>query len=299
VRAEPPMNLGRDEQSIVPQHEGDGDVAFRTVAHVFWRHVEAQGHAPEPHQPRKRPHQRATPTGDRVDGRLGALGFGRGRIQRETFSANLACGPSEEFARLAVDVDDDPRHQARIMSLLPVCPHLPAPRPGLDWRMLHGFRAQDRGAEFYVACLEYGHSLWQRGFAARAILCLDRAMGADLHGDEVALQKWPMPYTAMAWFITHTPEGVFIGNPRVHFQHYAGRMNEPRREQRRWRAWACWAIARAVRPDLPGDARHEIAEPGRGEIFAQLGQHGHPAEADLWLDVLGRAAAAGSAVEPK
>jgi hypothetical protein len=27
-----------------------------------------------------------------------------------------------------------------------------------------------------------------------------------------------------------------LRNPRVHFQHYAGRMNEPRREQRRWRA---------------------------------------------------------------
>jgi hypothetical protein len=185
-----------------------------------------------------------------------------------------------------VDVTNDSRHQARIMSSLPTCPHLPAPRPGLDWRTLQVFRDQNRGADFYVACLEYGHSLWQRGFAARAILCLDRAMGADLRGDEAMLKDWPMPYAAMGWFIAHTPDDVFIGNPRVHFQHYAGRMNEPRREQRRWRAWASWAISRAVRPALAGDPRHDIVEPTRDEIFAQLGTHGHLGEAGLWLSVL-------------
>jgi len=177
------------------------------------------------------------------------------------------------------------------MSSLPPCPSLPAPRPGLDWRVLHAFRDQQRGPEFYGACLEYGHSLWQRGFAARAILCLDRAMGADLSGDEAVLQERPLPYAAIGWFIAHTPEAVFLGNPRVHFQHYAGRMNEPRREQRRWRAWACWAIARAVRPDLKGDVRHAITEPGRGEIFAELETHGHAGEANLWLAVLGGASA--------
>ena len=52
------------------------------------------------------------------------------------------------------------------------------PRSGLDWRALHAFRETDRGAEFYFACLEYGHALWQKGFAARSLLCLDRAMGA-------------------------------------------------------------------------------------------------------------------------
>jgi len=181
------------------------------------------------------------------------------------------------------------------MSSLPVCPHLPSPRQGLDWRVLHAFRDHDRGADFYLACLEYGHSLWQRGFAARSILCLDRAFGADLRGDEQVLQQWPLPYEAMVWFIRHTPEGVFLGNPRVHFQHYAGRMNEPRREQRRWRAWACWALARAVRPDFPEDSRHEVEEPALEEIFAQLTCHGHANEATQWRTALDRASAVASA----
>jgi len=176
------------------------------------------------------------------------------------------------------------------MPSLPPCPHLPAPRPGLDWRMLHAFRDQHRGAEFYEACLEYAHALWERGFAARAILCLDRAFGAELRGDERELDAWPLPYAAIAWFVTHTPRGVFLGNPRVHFQHYAGRMNEPRLDQRRARAWACWAIVRTVRPDLPGDARHEIEEPGLDEIAFQLRAHGHAGEALRWRSVLGAVA---------
>ena len=86
----------------------------------------------------------------------------------------------------------------------------------------------------------------------------------------------------MAWLIAHTPSGVFLGNPRVHFQHYADRMNEPRREQRRWRAWACWALARAVRPDLPNDPRHEVTEPSLEAIDAALRTHGIEGEAQLW-----------------
>jgi hypothetical protein len=171
--------------------------------------------------------------------------------------------------------------------VLPPCPHLPAPRAGLDWRALHVHREDARGGEFYHDCLEYGHALWQRGLAARAILCLDRALGADLRGGEPALRAWPLPYAAMAWLIARTPPDVFVGNPRVHFQHYAGRMNAPRREQRRWRAWACWALARAVRPDLPGDPRHAIAEPTLDEIAAQLCTHGLPGEPELWRSVLG------------
>jgi len=96
------------------------------------------------------------------------------------------------------------------------------------------------------------------------------------------------------WFIAHAPDGMFLGNPRLHFQHYAGRMNEPRRELRRWRAWACWAIARAVRPDLPGDPLHEIIEPTRDEIFLQLGKYGFAAEPDLWLSALAEASTLGS-----
>ena len=171
---------------------------------------------------------------------------------------------------------------------LPACPHLPAARPGLDWRTLHVHRADERGAQFYRDCLEYGQALWQRRLAARALLCLDRAMGADLDGAEPVLREWPMPYAAMAWLIAQAPADVFIGNPRVHFQHYAGRMNEPRREQRRWRAWACWALARAVRPDLPGDPKHRIAEPTADEISSRLLAHGLPGEAEFWRSVLGK-----------
>ena len=120
---------------------------------------------------------------------------------------------------------------------LPPCPFVPAGQPGLDWRALHAYRETDRGEGFYLACLEYAQVLWQRRLAARALLCLDRALGAELRGDEATLQLWPLPYDAMAWLIRTNPPEIFIGNPRVHFQHYADRMNEPRRDQRRWRAW--------------------------------------------------------------
>ena len=168
----------------------------------------------------------------------------------------------------------------------PPCRYLPEPRPGLDWRSLHAYRGSDRGPEFYFSCLEYGHSLWRRGFAARALLCLDRAFSADLTGDELVLRDWPLPYAATAWVIRHTPAGVFLGNPRVHFQHYADRMNAPRREQRQARAWACWAIARAVRPDLPGDPKHQVHEPSLDKIAEALGRHGLPGELELWRSVL-------------
>ena len=171
-------------------------------------------------------------------------------------------------------------------SLFPPCPYLPAPRAGLDWRVLSAFRECDRGADFYFACLEYGHVLWQKGFAARSLLCLDRAFGAELSGEENVLGEHPLPYAATAWLIATTPPGVFLGNPRVHFQHYADRMNEPRREQRRWRAWGCWALARAVRPGLPNDPKHHVVEPGLDEVGAALDLHGHPGERKLWQSEL-------------
>jgi hypothetical protein len=166
------------------------------------------------------------------------------------------------------------------------CPHLPVPRQGLDWRHLGAYRGDDRSGRFYAACLEYGQALWLRRLPARALLCLDRALGADLNGTESELREWPLPYAAMTWLMAHTPPELFLGNPRVHFQHYAGRMNAPRREQRVWRAWACWALARAVRPGDPGDPRHRIEEPSLDEIAAGLTAHGLPGEAGLWRDVL-------------
>lgn len=184
-----------------------------------------------------------------------------------------------------------PATNRRMSSVLPPCPHLPPPRAGLDWRTLHIHREDVRGAEFYHDCLEYAHALWRRGLAARAILCLDRAMGADLRAGDPQLRAWPLPYAAMVWFLVHTPPNVFIGNPRVHFQHYADRMNHPRRDQRRWRAWACWALARAVRPDLPGDPRHAVEEPTMDQIGTRLDAHGLLGESQLWRDVLATAKA--------
>ncbi|PTY01240.1 hypothetical protein [Opitutus sp. ER46] len=166
------------------------------------------------------------------------------------------------------------------------CPHLPPARPGLDWRRLHAFRAAERRGEFYFACLEYAQALWERRLAARALLCLDRAFGADLTGEEPVLRSWPLPYAALAWMLRATPPDVFLGNPRVHFQHFAGRMNEPRREQRRARAWACWAIVRRLRPNLGGDPHHRIEEPAADWIEKRLAQHGHPGEVTLWRSVL-------------
>ncbi|MBI3886822.1 MAG: hypothetical protein HY302_14000 [Opitutae bacterium] len=144
----------------------------------------------------------------------------------------------------------------------------------------------DRGAVFYLAALTYGQSLWQRRLPARAILCLDRALGADLRGDEPVLTAWPLPYAAMAWFLRHAPGDRFVGNPRVHFQHLADRMNAPRRDQRRWRAWACWALARVVRPDWPGDPKHRVDEPNLDQIGLRLDAHGIPGEAELWRRAL-------------
>jgi hypothetical protein len=163
---------------------------------------------------------------------------------------------------------------------LPACPHLPTPRARMDWRDFdaHG---EARDAGFYLTALEYGHYLWQRGFAARAILCLDRAMGADVRETDAAARDWPIPYAAMAWFLAHAPEGVFIGNPRVHFQHCA-----PRRDERRRRAWACWALTRRLRPDLSGDPKHQVTEPTEDQIGAALDTHGLPGETALWRGVL-------------
>jgi hypothetical protein len=156
----------------------------------------------------------------------------------------------------------------------------------MDWRAfnLHG---ANRGPDFYFTALNYGHYLWRRGLAARAVLCLDRALLADVRGDEAVLAIWPLPYAAIIWLLQKTPPDVFIGNPRVHFQHLADRMNEPRREQRRWRTWACWALTCAALPHLPGDPSHHVAEPSIEIIAEKLRAHGLPGEAGQWLKILG------------
>lgn len=169
--------------------------------------------------------------------------------------------------------------------LMPVCPHLPTPRPGMDWRVYQPHGAT-RGAGFYGTALEYGHALWLKRLPARAILCLDRAMGAELGGGDAVLKSWPMPYAAIAWMLREVPRELFCGNARVHFQHYADRMNEPRKALRQARAWACWAIACEVRPDLEGDRKHEVQEPTLKEIEMALAQATSLSEAGRWRMVL-------------
>lgn len=152
----------------------------------------------------------------------------------------------------------------------------------MDWRALNRFRKDERRGDFYRTCLQYAQHLWLQRLPARAILCLDRALGADLIGDEPALLDWPLPYAPLVEILKAAPSDAFLGNPRVHFQHYADRLGEPRREQRKWRAWACWDLTQATLPELPSDPRHQVDYPSLTQITEQLAQHGHPGEVELW-----------------
>ncbi len=165
-------------------------------------------------------------------------------------------------------------------------PTLPSPQRTMNWRDLNRFGPGDRGVDFYFTCLEYSQVLWRQRLPARAILCLDRAWGADLDGSESTLGEWPLPYQALVYILQNTPPDLFLGNPRIHFQHYADRLGPPRAEQRKWRSWACWALSCNARPDLPGDPKHEVEEPTLEQITAALDAHGHPGETQLWQSVM-------------
>ncbi|MCH6256952.1 hypothetical protein MLD52_10365 [Puniceicoccaceae bacterium K14] len=165
-------------------------------------------------------------------------------------------------------------------------PTLPIPLEAMSWRNLNVFRHNQRGPDFYLECLRYAQFLWLRELPARAILCLDRALGADLNGSECCLDEFPLPYAALAEMLKESPQEVFIGNPRVHFQHYADRLGPPRKEVRKWRAWACWAITRTICPDLPADPKHDVIEPKTEAIDENLKTLGHPNESQLWKSAL-------------
>ena len=206
-------------------------------------------------------------------------------MERE-FSA-LTSEELDHATRTAKGLTMNARHVSEGRMLLPPCPHLPTPRPEMDFRVYAPY-GESRGAGFYGAALEYGNYLWQHHLPARAILCLDRAMGAEVGPSDAVVGSWPMPYAAMAWLLREVPRDLFCGNPRVHFQHYADRMNEPRKVIRTWRSWACWAITRHVRPELPADPRHAVREPTLSEIGAALDAHGLPGERGLWQAQLSR-----------
>jgi len=172
------------------------------------------------------------------------------------------------------------------------CPYLPSVSPELRAAALRRF-GKERGAEFYLGCLECAQALWLRGLPAQSVLLLNRAFASDLQGDDPVLRARPLPYAAMLWVLRSARPGDFLGNPRRHFQHLATRMVEPRRELRSARAWACWAFAREVFPSLPGDERQlreeGVSEPGLAEIRGTLLVLGLPGEASLWEQVLGAA----------
>jgi hypothetical protein len=171
------------------------------------------------------------------------------------------------------------------MRQFPACPYLPSP-PGCDGRQCPFRARRGSGRRVLSDSANVWQYLWLRGLASRTILKLDRALCADLRGDEPALRKWPLPYAAVVWFLRHTPEGGFAGNPRVHFQHLADRMKEPRREQRRWRIWACWSLCRAVLPHLLGDPKHAVEELAIERIVAELQIHGVPGQLKTWRAAL-------------
>lgn len=172
------------------------------------------------------------------------------------------------------------------------CPFLPLPDTLLTAACMTGpgGPGDDRGAGFYFRALEYAQSLWLQGFPARAILLLNRAMGADLQGNEPILQQWPLPYPAVGWLLQHHAPEHFLGNPRRHWQHLATRMSGPRAELRTWRAWACWRMACLALPDMPPDEKQleeeGIREPGEEEIASNLDRLGYPGETALWRNVL-------------
>ncbi len=173
------------------------------------------------------------------------------------------------------------------------CPHLPAVSEPLDHLVMAQYR-RERGEDFYLTALRYAASLWRQGLPARSLLLINRALSADLVGDEPILAEWPLPYTAVAWILTNrlNPEEHFLGNPRRHYQHLATRMVPPRYDQRQWRAWACWFLAARLLPEteFPADskqiAEEGVVEPSLEEIWQALERYGIPQEAALWSDVL-------------
>ncbi|MGH8021689.1 MAG: hypothetical protein ACREIA_26085 [Opitutaceae bacterium] len=163
----------------------------------------------------------------------------------------------------------------------PDCPFLPEPDAAMDWRSLHRHRSAEQDS-LHPACLKYGQFLWRQGLAARALLAVDRGLLCASPDNRCEGEEFRHPFQAIAWIVAHTPPGVFIGNPRVHYQHLADRVRGDRAEQKRWRAWACWWLVRLVQPELPADPRHDVREPLEHEIESSLLQHGSMMELKRW-----------------
>ncbi len=156
----------------------------------------------------------------------------------------------------------------------------------MDWRCLHAF-GKVRDIEFYLMALRYAQYLWLDGYAGRAILTMTRGLYAELDGCEAQLARWPLPYRALQWFLLNYREDYgFLGNPRISYQHQAGRIRGRRQRRLSWRAWACWHIVRQSRPDLEADRRHPIEEPEKIDIITGLKTHGIAGELEIWQAVV-------------
>lgn len=175
--------------------------------------------------------------------------------------------------------------------LNPPCPHLP------EADRLHTARdmevlGADRGPRFYETALCYAQSLWRTGYPAKSLLLVNRALACVFPASEEVLKRWPLPYSAVAWILTHRRVGQFIGNPRRHYQHLATRMVEPRKELRAWRAWACWYLAKELLPEdeFPCDLRQiraeALVEPSHDEIMRRLRELSPMGDEDAWLAAL-------------
>lgn len=162
---------------------------------------------------------------------------------------------------------------------------LPEPVETMNWRHMRAFRHDQNGA-FFLTALRYGRQLWNEQLPARALLAVDRALYADLRGDEPELATHPLPYAVIAWMVKNNPDDAFTGNARVHYQHLADRVRGEREEQKRWRAWAAWALVRRVRPELPADPKHAVEEPSEARIEKELTAHGIPGETAMWRAAL-------------
>ena len=150
----------------------------------------------------------------------------------------------------------------------------------------------ERGEAFYEFRLGYAQSKLHQDLPAQAILQLNRAFSADLCGRSDVVTRWQLPYAAVAWILDARPDrdGLFLGNPRRHWQHYATRMSGPRAELRCWRSWACWWLCHKRLPEeeFPVDraqiAREGIRLPDRDEVGRGLACLGLPGEVCLWQD---------------
>ena len=172
----------------------------------------------------------------------------------------------------------------------PLLPRITRPVCAADSRAL----GRERGEAFYRLCLEYAQTKWMAGLPAQALLQLNRALSADLRGDEDLLTDYPIPYLSVAWILKERPDwkGQFLANPRRHWQHYATRMSGPRAELRSWRAWACYAIASRIlpHPEFPHDVeqveKESLVIPQEQEIAGMLAGLGLSGEAQLWREAL-------------